>query len=78
MLPSLGLGAGIGPVGRGHGQQYDAAARLAALPEPGGGGPGPSAPVLAYGGRWLESYWRTSGSPSTPAARAMARMCPRA
>jgi hypothetical protein len=27
---------------------------------------------------WPESYCRTSGSPSTPAARAMARMCPRA
>jgi len=73
------LGTGIGQVGREHDQQHDAPARPAALPEPeGAGGPGTSAAVLGYGVRWPESYCRTSGSLSTPAARAMARMCPRA
>jgi hypothetical protein len=78
-LPSLGLGTGIGQVGREHDQLHDAPARPAALPEPeGAGGSGTSAAVLGDGVPWPESYCRTSGSPSTPAARAMARMCPRA
>jgi hypothetical protein len=60
-------------------QLHDAPARPAALPEPeGAGGPGTSTAVLGDGVPWPESYCRTSGSPSTPAARAMARMCPRA